>query len=120
MKFLLTWLATAVACAAAIWIIPGLSITGGIAGIIVFGLVLALVNIAIKPILQILSLPITMLTLGIFYLVVNTVMLYLAAVLANGMFDAGIGIAGFGSAFLGSIIISIVSAIMNGIVGSEA
>ena len=52
----------------------------------------------------------TVLTLGIFYLVVNTLLLYIAAWLANGLFGAGFYIASFGSAFVASIVI-IVSAL---------
>ena len=74
---------------------------------------------SVKPILQLLSLPVTVLTLGIFYLVVNTAMLYLAAWLANGLFGVGFTIATFGSGFVAAIVISIVSAIVNGIVGND-
>ena len=63
--------------------------------------------------------PVTILTLGIFYLIVNTLMLYVAAWLANGIFQIGFEIATFGSAFVASIIISIVSAIVNSIVGND-
>ena len=69
-------------------------------GIVFFALILSLINMSIKPILQILSLPVTVLTLGIFYLVVNTLLLYIAAWLANGLFGAGFYIASFGSAFV--------------------
>ena len=88
----------------------------GITGIIVLGLILALVNTSLKPIVQILSLPLTFMTFGIFYLIVDTLMLYVAGWLSNGLFNVGVGIAGFGSAFLASIIISIVSALVNGAV----
>ena len=50
--------------------------------------------------MQVLSLPVTVLTLGIFYLVVNTLMLYIAAWLANGIFQVGFDIVSFGSAFV--------------------
>ncbi len=119
MFFLIRWLVTAIACAAAIWIVPGLTVQTGITGIIILGLILSLVDIALKPLLQLLSIPITILTLGIFYLVVNTILLYIAAWLSNGLFAVGVGIAGFGSAFLASIIISIVSAIVNSIIGAD-
>ena len=122
MNFLIRWLVTAIAVAAAVWIVPGFEIIGGDSAwiaVALFSLVLSLVNIAIKPILQILSLPITVLTLGIFYLVVNTLLLYVAAWLANGLFGAGFLIASFGSAFVASIVISIVSAIVNSIVGTD-
>ena len=73
MRFLLRWVITALAVAAAVWLVPGIDIIGGDSawiGIALFGLILSLINISIKPILQILSLPVTILTLGIFYLIV--------------------------------------------------
>ena len=76
-------------------------------------------NISIRPIMQVLSLPVTVLTLGIFYLVVNTLMLYIAAWLANGIFQVGFDIVSFGSAFVASIVISIVSSLMNALVGKD-
>ncbi len=66
-----------------------------------------------------LSLPITVITLGIFYLIVNALLLELAAWAATGIFGSGIAIDGFGSALIGSIVISIISAIANGIIGAE-
>lgn len=122
MSFLIRWIVTAIAVAAAVWLIPGIEIIGGDSawvGIVIFALFLSLIDISIKPILQILSLPISVLTLGIFYLVVNTALLYLAAWLANGLFGVGFWISGFGSAFLASIVISIVSAIVNAIVAGD-
>lgn len=120
MRFILRWIATSVAIAAAIYFVDGLALSetaNAIISVLVLGLVMTLVNMAIKPILQFLSLPITVLTLGVFYLVVNTILLYLAAFLANGLFFAGIQISSFGSAFLASIIISIVSSIANWLLG---
>ncbi len=122
MPFLIRWLVSAIAVAAAVWIVPGIELIGGNSawiGIVIFALILSLINISIKPILQILSLPISVLTLGIFYLIVNTLMLYLAAWLANGLFGIGFWISGFGSAFLASIVISLVTVIVNSIVGSD-
>ena len=123
MTFLIRWIVTALAVAAAVWLVPGIDLIGGDSawvGIAIFSLILSLINISIKPILQILSLPVTVLTLGIFYIVVNTLLLYIAAWLANGLFGVGFWIEGFGSAFLASIVISIVSAIVNSIIGNEA
>lgn len=122
MNFIIRWLVTAVAVGVAVWLVPGIEVVGGTeawAAIAIFGLILSLINISIKPIMQVLSLPITFITLGIFYLVVNTFMLYVAAWLANGIFQVGIDIATFGSAFVASIVISIVSGIMNAIVGND-
>lgn len=123
MNFIIRWIVTAIAVAAAAWIVPGIDIISADAswvGIALFALILSLVNMSIKPILQVLSLPVTVLTLGIFYLIVNTLLLYIAAWLANGLFGAGFYIASFGSAFVASIVISIVSALVNGLVGNDA
>lgn len=122
MSFLIRWLVTAIAVGVAVWLIPGIVIIGGESAwvaIAIFALFLSLINISIKPLLQLLSLPITVLTLGIFYIVVNTLMLYIAAWLANGIFHVGFWIDGFGWAFLASIVISIVSALLNGLLGTN-
>lgn len=122
MNFIIRWLVTALAVGVAIWIVPGIELLGGSdawVGIAIFSLILSLINISVKPIMQLLSLPITVITLGIFYLVVNTLMLYIAAWVANGIFQVGFIIDSFGSAFVASIVISIVSAIMNALVGGN-
>ena len=122
MNFIVRWLVTAIAVGVAVWLVPGIGIVGGTeawAAIAIFGLILSLINISVKPVMQVLSLPITVITLGIFYLVVNTLMLYVAAWLANGIFQVGIDIATFGSAFVASIVISIVSGIMSALVGND-
>ena len=121
MNFLLRWIATAVAVAAAVWLVPGITIVGsdGTVAVILMALVLSLVNMVVKPVLQLISLPITVITLGIFYLVVNALLLELAAWAATGLFGSGIALSGFGAAFLGSIVISIVSAIANGLLGTD-
>lgn len=122
MKFVFRWLATAIAVGAAFLLVPGIQITGSAEtwiAVTILGLFLSLINISIKPIAQTLSLPLSILTLGIFYLVVNTLMLYLATWCANALFGVGILIMSFGSAFVASIVISIVSAIVNGIIGKD-
>ena len=88
MRFIIRWLVTAIAVGVAVWLVPGIDTVGGNeawVSIAIFGLILSLINISIKPLMQLLSLPISVLTLGIFYLVVNTLMLYIAAWLANGI-----------------------------------
>ncbi|BAK43512.1 phage holin family protein [Eggerthella sp. YY7918] len=122
MNFIIRWLATALAVGVAVWIVPGIEVAGTTetwVAVAIFGLILSLINISIKPIMQLLSLPISIITLGIFYLVVNTLMLYIAAWLSNGIFNAGFDIATFGSAFVASIVISIVSALVNALVGNK-
>lgn len=119
MNFIARWLATAVAVAAAAWIVPGIEVVGGQSSwiaVALFALVLSLVNIGVKPILQILSLPVTVLTLGVFYLIVNALLLCLASSLTQGLFAAGIEIESFLSAIVASIVISIVSSIVNSLI----
>ena len=122
MRFILRWLATALAVSVVVWIVPGIDIIGGNAAwgaIAIFAAILALINMSIKPILQILSFPISLITLGIFYLVVNTFMLYLAAWVSNGLFNTGFIIETFGSAFVASIVVSIVSGFVNAVTGAN-
>lgn len=122
MGFVARLLATAIAVAAAAWLIPGIEITGtseAWMAIALFALTLSLVNMIIKPILKVLSLPITILTLGIFYLVLNTLMLYLASWFSANMFGVVFHIESFGSAFMASLVISIVSAIVNAVIGKK-
>ena len=122
MNFLFRWLVTALAVGVAVWIVPGIELIGSEATwviIALFALILSLIDMGLKPIVQIVSLPLTILTLGIFYLVVNTFLLYLANWLSTGIFGAGLYISGFFSAFLASIIISIVSVLVNGLIGPD-
>lgn len=122
MNFILRWLATAVAVGVAVWIVPGINIVGGTESWVAIGLtalILALIDMTIKPILQTLSLPITIVSLGVFYIVVNAVLLCVATGITNGIFHVGFEIASFGSAFLAAIIISIVGTILNGVIRDD-
>ena len=75
MPFIGSWFITAIATAAAIWLVPGIEAVGGTwAGPIFCALALAFVNAVVKPVMTVLSIPITILTLGIFYLVINALM----------------------------------------------
>ncbi len=122
MNFLLRVLAIFIAVAVAVWLVPGIEIYTNDAAwisIALVALIIALLNMTVKPILQLIGLPITIISLGIFYLVINTILLYLAATLSNALFDTGFAIASFGSGFVASIVISIVSALMNAILGNN-
>ena len=79
------------------------------------GLFLNIVDSLVKPLLTVISLPLTIITLGIFQLVVNSFMLELASYLSVNLLGAGISIAGFGSAFMGSILVSIMRSILDSI-----
>lgn len=121
MGFVGKWLVSTIACAVAIWLVPGIVPVGGTwVGAIFCALVLALLNATIKPVLQALAIPLTIATLGIFYVVVNAFVLELASFLSRNIFHAGIAIDSLFSAILGSIIISIVSMLVSGVIGEDA
>jgi putative membrane protein len=103
MAFLLHWLVVAVALWVAAYLVPGVTISSWTA-LAIAALVLGFINAIVKPILVILTLPITILTLGLFYLVVNAIAFGLAAALVPGF-----QIAGWLSAILGALVTSIVS-----------
>lgn len=108
MKLLLRWLASAAAVAAAAYFLPGIRLVGGVEQLLLVAVILGLVNALVRPVLKFLSCGIIFLTLGLFLLVINAALLYLAAYLAQ---QVGIGfyVDDFGAAFVGSIIISVVS-----------
>lgn len=103
MGFLTQWIVVAVALAVTAYLVPGVVVTSFTA-LVVAALVLGLVNALVRPILTILTLPLTILTLGLFYLVVNGLAFALAAALVPGF-----SLAGFGSAIIGALLVSIVS-----------
>lgn len=123
MNFVLRVIGIFIAVAVAVWLVPGIEVAGTVstwASVLIIALIIALLNMTIKPILQLLGLPITVITLGIFYIIINTALLYLASWLANGLFGIDFIIATFGSGFVASIVISIVSSIMNGLLGADS
>ena len=85
------------------WLIPGISVAN-ITSAVIAGAVIALVNTFIKPVLILLTLPINILTLGIFILVINALLFMFVAYLIPG-----VEIDGFWSAFLGALLLSILS-----------
>lgn len=116
MQFMFKWLMTAIAVAVATFLVPGIQPYGGGAAWVSFAFValfLGLVNTLVKPFISAISLPLTIVTLGVFQLVINSFMLEFASYLSVNLLGSGIAIASFGAAFLGSIIISIVSGILN-------
>ena len=83
------------------WIVPGIEVDNFISALFVC-IILALVNTFIKPLIQIIALPVTILTLGLFSLVINALMLMLA-----GWIAPGFEVEGFLSALIGSILLSL-------------
>jgi putative membrane protein len=105
MKLLWNWVVSAIAILVVAWLFPNISIDS-IGAAFVAALVLGLVNAIIRPILQVLALPVTLLTLGIFALVINAGML-----LVTASFVSGFHVETFTSAFFGSIVLAIITAI---------
>ena len=96
----------------ALWLaaqfISGVHFDGNLISLVVLALVFGVVNTLIKPIVRLLTLPLTLLTLGLFALVVNALMLLLTSAL-----DSSYGVDGFIPALLASIFISVVSTVLN-------
>ena len=100
--FLLRWLINAIAIYITTKVIPGISVPDT-AGVIIAALVLGLVNASIRGVVLILTLPINIVTLGLFTLVINALMLYVVQAFTS------LQIASFGAAFLGALLIAIIS-----------
>ena len=117
MGFIGSWITTAIATAVAIWLVPGIEAIGGSWAAPIFtALVLGILNATVKPVLKVLSLPVNLLTLGIFGLVVNAFVLELASYLSRNIFNAGVYVDGFGAAFVGAIVISLVGMFVGSVI----
>ena len=103
---LLHWLISALAIAIAAYLLPGATVTP--LGAIILAIVLGLINVFLKPIVLLLTLPINILTLGLFSLVINALLVILAAKIVPGF-----EISGFWTAFFFSILISLINALFN-------
>ena len=101
MKTLARWLLLAAALLLVAHIYPGVTV-GSFGSAMVAALVLGLLNTLLRPILVLLTLPVTLLTLGLFLFVINALMFYFAASMLNGFH-----VAGFGAALIGSLIYSV-------------
>ena len=121
MRKVLGVLVTALAIWVAVAIIPGLNFSGEWYTFLLVAVILSVVNAVIKPIVKLLSLPVVLLTLGLFLLVINALMLSLTVWLADpSRLDLGLTSDGFfWSTFLGAVVISIVQAIVNTFVDTD-
>lgn len=111
--FFMRMLVMGIAVFLAVTVVPGIesdSLGAGLAAV----LVLTLLNTLIRPLLYLLSLPLIVLSLGLFLVVINALLLQLTAALVKGF-----TVAGFWASFWGALVISVVSAILNGILAIE-
>ncbi|WP_329337153.1 phage holin family protein [Streptomyces sp. NBC_00663] len=116
-NFLVKTIANAGALAVAVWLLDKITLTGDSTGkkigtLILVALIFGVVNFLVKPIVKLFSLPLLILTLGLFTLVVNALMLLLTSWLADKL-DLSFHVDGFWTAVLGGLIISIVSWALN-------
>ncbi|MGW7464213.1 phage holin family protein [Streptomyces xantholiticus] len=117
MNFLVKTIANAGALWVAVWLLQDITLTGDSTGkkawtLILVALLFGLVNFVVKPLVQLLTLPLFILTLGLITLVVNALMLLLTSWLADKL-DLSFHVEGFWTAVLGGLIISVVSWALN-------
>jgi len=112
MRLLLRVLINAAALWVAVRFVPGLSYTGTPLMLLGVALVFGIVNTILKPIVILLSLPAVLLTLGVFLLVINALMLWLTGWLSTAL-GLGLQVQGFGPAFLGAIVVSLVAWVLS-------
>lgn len=116
-RIIIRWLINAIALFVAVRLLPGVEASNG--GILAVALILGFVNAIIRPVLVFLTCPLIILTLGLFTLVINALMLQLAGSIGRSLgFDFQIT-GGFGTVFLAALIVSIVSFLLSLVVVSE-
>jgi len=121
MRFILRWGINAVALYAAIALLPGrIHYQSNWVGVIWLALIFGLVNALLRPLLKLLSCPLIILTLGLFTLVINTFLFWLTGEIGQ-VFHIGFTIAApqFWNAFLGGLIVSVISIAMSLLVKGE-
>ena len=101
-KIILKWLALTLAVLATAYIVPGISVSSFTTALLV-ALVLGLVNTFIKPIISLLTLPVNLLTLGLFGIILNGLFFWFASMIVTGFV-----ITGFVPALIGSVVVSVI------------
>jgi putative membrane protein len=108
----------AVGLYAAVLIVPGIQLRGDWTGVLWLALIFGLLNALVRPLLKFLTCPLIILTLGLFTIIINTLMLMLTSKVGQAL-GIGLSVDGFWTALLGSLVISIVSVIMSVIFRDE-
>ena len=112
MRFLLRLLINAAALWVATKIVPGVTYTGDGAALLLVALVFGILNALLRPLLALLSCPLLILTLGLFTFVINAIILLVTSAL-SGSLGLGFHVDGFWAAFLGALVISLVSILLS-------
>jgi putative membrane protein len=102
--------------AVALWVatrfVPGISFDGDWRLLFLVALIFGVLNASVRPVLALLSLPLLILTLGLFTFVLNALMLWLTGVLSDAL-GLGFHVTGFWAAFLGALVVSLVSLVLS-------
>src|SRR5512134_336113 len=119
-RFILRWVINAIGLYLAVLLVPGIELETGLASILWMALIFGLVNALFRPLLQFLTCPLILLTLGLFTLVINTFLFWLTSVIGQS-FGFGLIISDpvWWNAFLGGLVVSIVSIVMTMILKDE-
>jgi len=117
-KLILRWAINAIAIYLAVTFVPGITLHSGLLSVVWLALILGLVNAFIRPLLKLLTCPLIILTLGLFTLLINTFVFWLMGQIGQS-FGINITINGFWPAFLGGLVVSIVSVILTMILKDE-
>ncbi len=117
-KFILRWIINVVAIYAAIWIVDGISLESGWISVFWLALIFGLINAFVRPLLKLLTCPLILLTLGLFTLLINTFLFWLTSQVGQA-FGINMVIDGFWPAFLGGLVVSVVSVVMSLILRDE-
>lgn len=112
MRFLLRLLATAAALWIATQIVPGIAHTGPWTSLLLVAIVFGVLNAIVRPILKLLTCPLILLTLGLFTFVINALMLWLTSAV-SGSLGIGFHVSGFIPAFLGALVVTVVSVLVS-------
>lgn len=110
-NFLIRVVINALALAATAYILPGITVSSDVGAVLLVALIFGVINAIIKPIVVILTLPFTILTLGLFIFVVNGLMLLLTSSLSGGR----LAVAGLGTAILGGIVMGIAAMLIEAV-----
>ena len=108
MAYLLSLVGTAAALWVAVWLVPGFEFDGTWWQFLIVAVILGVANVIVKPILKLFSLPLILLTLGLFLIIVNALILQLVVWLSGDVLDLGLTSTGFfWATFWASIVVSI-------------
>ncbi len=111
-SLLVHWLMNAAALWLAAWLLPGLDFSGTVVQLLLVAAVFGIVNSLVRPILTILTCPLIVITLGLFTLVINALMLLLTGAL-SARWGLGFTVSGFWAAFWGGLVVGLVSVVIS-------